>query len=411
MTSSEETTTLFTPTLKQSTRKRKLSENIDPNNIETSQISASSLLTSTLNDSISSKFENLQPFRPELSPSLVESSPASFSKYKIPPGSSPKLGSPERSRILYPNLNPTSKKRLYDFKRSSPAKKKLFNVKRSGFKDPVKFFCHTVNCEHVVKKILKCLDERDLYNCSRVSKIWKSAVILFETERFEHYKNDRIINKENYNASPNWFKNVSNFNQSTPISSISERTNCLTKGQHLQHCHSCGKPTAIVQQHISQCSRIACGFIICLKCNSCSSTGPENFKDACNSAMLVVEKPRKRRSLLDSPVRDENSTPFFLQNNNSISTLSSSGYGTELDSSNSHYVSGSFNKNSSYTLKNFNETSLKRISIEKRPSPVVPVIPVVNVKKLEPDYEPSSPPKVKLASICSKKSKKALRRL
>ena len=178
---------------------------------------------------------------------------------------------------------------------------------------------------------------------------------------------------------------------------------------------------AIVEHNISQCGRKLCGFIRCIKCGSFSETGPADFKDKCQESQLLFDAPRKKPSLFDSPpspatrrIRDSGLPSFLTDESSSAMYVeNSSGYVTESDlSSNtkkhSDSIVGCKQKTNMFQAHNHNVITNRR-SFECVVQQIVPVIQVKKSRVVE-DIEPSSPPKITY-SVCSKKSKKMLKRL
>lgn len=185
----------------------------------------------------------------------------------------------------------------------------------------------------------------------------------------------------------------------------------------MERCLFCNKPVAIVERNISQCTSVSCGAIRCLKCDSISTTGPENFVNECQQSTLLIEKPPPRYSLLSSPKRYQNADgipTFFLDDSiNTSQTLNSSGYLTDTELTQTpHRHSGSFTREKadiSQVLKTCNMRVINKP--EKNWSRRNSVLPVISTtRKKEEIVEPSSPPKIKHVA-CSKKSKRMLKRL
>ncbi|KAI4454651.1 hypothetical protein MML48_9g00011468 [Holotrichia oblita] len=423
----------------QSLKSADLKQTPNVDSIESSPwIKNSEILSSTLNDSITTGVENCKlienyncSYYVETSnnnlkdikePSTPEKS-SSTKRYCTSPRMSPmlKLGSPERNDILYPNRSNLA--RLSESKRCSPAKKNLFPS--NARKDPVVFFSRERACSHVTYKIFLSLCDGDLYTCSKVSPIWRREIANNERlkKRLQMFKTRRIMNKENNCEFP---LVASQMKQSTPIQALPmmyEITNSLTEDQHLEKCLFCGRPVAVVERNISQCTSPKCGAIRCLNCNSISKTGPKDFVNKCQQSTLLLDKPSSRLSLLDSPKRYQNTEggiPTFLLNDslNTSQTFNSSGYLTDGElnqtattpqNSSSFTIKDKEKADMSRVLKNCNSRVLNRLdkNWEVRNS----ILPVISVaRQREEIIEPSSPPKVKHVAG-SKKSKKMLKRL
>lgn len=158
--------------------------------------------SSTLNDSLLASVDlwNLK-ITPNVTPSTsATTSPAEFYKnhqeslQKTPlKHTSLKLGSPERNGIISGRKPTVAKCGITPkIERSSPAKKRLFGLHninggsagRSPLAahtkhDPVNFFMKKRNVQLVVEQIFGALNDKDLYNCRRVSRTWREAVDKF----------------------------------------------------------------------------------------------------------------------------------------------------------------------------------------------------------------------------------------
>lgn len=108
------------------------------------------------------------------------------------------LGTPERNRLLYPAIS--EKPLPYKLKtprKHLPAKKRLFVCR-----DFVRMFSSDNNYVHVIEKIWGFLEDSDLVNVARVSRLWRSAVREDRTaaQRWKEYKQRMICSKENLEA-------------------------------------------------------------------------------------------------------------------------------------------------------------------------------------------------------------------
>lgn len=230
---------LYTPTTSFVTsRKRKIIDQPllkSADSIESSPwIKNSEILSSTLNDSITTGVENCKlienyncsyyadasnnNLKDIKEPSTPEKS-TSNKRYCTSPRVSPmlKLGSPERNDILYPNRSNLS--RFSESKRCSPAKKNLFPSRIR--KDPVVFFSRDRGCRHITFQIFLALCDSDLYTCSKVSRVWKEEIMNNKIlkRRLQVFTQCCIMNKENNCDYPliNAMGGASQMKQSTPI--------------------------------------------------------------------------------------------------------------------------------------------------------------------------------------------------
>lgn len=329
--------------------------------------------------------------------------PSSFSKYI----ESPRL---EAQQLLYPNLKEVKSspnlKLGRDILLNSSAKKALFLTST---------FYNIVRTPVIMENIFQYLSNGDLYRFGMVSKCCLKAIESnkLTNERYLAYKEIYKVNKENYRITP-----PNSPEKNDTLSNNTEASNenfvyflnmgqTLNEQQQLQKCRKCGK-ACIVEHNIGQCEK--CGFTYCLICDSVANS-PENFHDKCQNSKLLTKSRNQLSDLSNSNLNDviENSS-FSLLNSSSRS----SGFYSDCDTpkivkknlSSSLRACGGKPK----VLSNSNRIVCKK-TVTQRRSSIVPVVVTENEKQKNEIMEPSSPPKVKNYAICSKQSKRNLKRL
>ncbi|KAJ8911322.1 hypothetical protein NQ315_017018 [Exocentrus adspersus] len=341
----------------------------------------------------------------------------------------------EAYNILYPDLPPLEpcrkiltpqKFRDNLGKIITPAKKCLFTVsRRELFR---KIFTNTI----IVANIFKHLSDGDLYRLSMVSPSLKDALSL-DAQAYDRYRKFLYAyrsSKENYRITPPKSPGKEDSLLETSPGSRNfhyfyDIANELNKNQSLVKCPRCNK-ASIVENFIGQCQDInSCGYIFCQKCNSFAND-PKDFKDKCNNAQLVNVRSRNRLGDLSNStvtsdyMTDSGSSLFSSSLNLSLSNrYESSGFFSECESTPvlrvKRNLSRSFTSPSEFKPKalassNSNRTATQSHRVNRRAS-LLPVIPMEGAAKAAEIIEPSSPPKVKLYSACSKQSRRNLKRL
>ncbi|KAB0791197.1 hypothetical protein PPYR_02997 [Photinus pyralis] len=349
----------------------------------------------------------------ELSPNCKsKSEPLSYCYYTP----DVKLGNQEKFALLYPNIHPTvsptklkTPEKLREFlkKLNSPAKKRLFEPAERPTTDPIVLFTVKYNVRHVVAMIFDYLSPRDLCTISRVSKVWRRALLHDHKAfpRYYTYSQEYNSNKENVGDSfcfrepdtPPLSPDTDSFRRCTKIVSR------LSPSQSLHKCLRCMEP-AVIQKNVSQCQNPNCLYIYCRNCLSFSMTGPEYFNDKCRMSELVVTTGLNRSSLCD--ISNGASPSFFPNDTVPQSKYDSSGYASELDTTPVIKRALAGQPLQPVTINRLDSVIRRRT---RRPS-LVSVVAARTTPQILEVIEPSSPPKVKDVA-CSTKSKKYLKRL
>ncbi|KAL1501778.1 hypothetical protein ABEB36_007043 [Hypothenemus hampei] len=415
--------------------------------------------SSTLNESLTKEFENIKIEQSYLE-SYYESAPKyiktnGYERLVTPPAtpkshfkafeSTPKklslfprtssacsVPSPlkEQHDILYPNLTPLKKPfSSQKFLKQSPRNRPI-----ESFTTEKKLFNQILNNDIIMDQVFKYLSNGDLFRVSMVSGDFQEALNrnLNASQRYILYKESHKVNKENYKITPPSSpesKSVFSVGSVSPgrqkFAEFVETGRSLNPNQSLVKCPKCNKPS-VVEKYIAQCQDVQlCGFIFCQKCES-FAYNPDDFYDKCRGLVLGGTLNKKRLKLEDRT----NCSPDFnvssIINSIADNPYHSSGYFSGYDSS---YTSLSVKRNlsSSFSCSDSNETvpkstrgilfssnsnsskSVKRDE-KKLACTTVPVIQTTMRKKIEM-IEPSSPPKIKTYSACSKESRRNLKRL
>ncbi|CAG9857464.1 unnamed protein product [Phyllotreta striolata] len=305
----------------------------------------------------------------------------------------------------------------------NPAKKRLFQPAR------IRPLTQILSNTLIMNKILRQLSNGDLYRLAKVSTRFRNAIANdFEAypryveflRAYKHQKENYKITPPNspetvHKTDPDLNPELENFNYFCEFAKI------LNKNQSLVKCPRCQR-ASIVDNDIAQCQDVnRCGYIFCKRCNSFADH-PKDFVDKCNNAQLL--NASKSRNLLgdlsNSPITSDygtgNSSSFF----SSSLTLSSSS-SCILSECEASTPKERVRRNLSKSLllssemkifcSNARNDSPQRRKSQRRAS-LVPVVSRDGEKRPDADVmEPSSPPKVKMYSVCSKQSKRNLKRL
>lgn len=427
--------------------------------------------SSTLNESLSTEFENIKieqnyfdigdyvepaqkflktngcdkivtpPSTPEAHMKAFDCTPKKSSSFQKC-SSACSVPSPlkEQHDILYPNLKPLDplRKPLTPQKfrekldkigqNSTPFKRSLF-VSRDN-----RLFSRILTNDVVMGKIFEYLSNGDLFRVSMVSTGFRVALSRNAKagHRYQTYRESHKKNKENYKITPpsspenlGIFPDGAVSPNSRNFVDFIELGSSLNQNQSLTKCPKCGKPS-IVEKSIAQCQEVlSCGFIFCQMCDSFSYV-PEEFFDKCRGLMLGGSVTKKRRKLEDLSNCSLDFNMSSVLNSTSENHYHSSGYFSGHDSSHltpvsvKRDLSRSFNTSEGHSkpprvLLDSNR-SLRNIQCvkggqRKSVCNVAPVVPCENVRKTIEIIEPPSPPKVKSYSACSKQSKRNLKRL
>ncbi|CAH2011907.1 unnamed protein product [Acanthoscelides obtectus] len=320
--------------------------------------------------------------------------------------------------ILYPSipcLDPARRQFV------TPQKVNASYIKRCLFsqhnKDP---FTSVLSNAVVMRQILKYLSNGDLYRLSQTSKHFKEAIIVNRDAktRYYNYLQMHKLLKENYKITPpSSPEKDSGYEDASPGSKnhmyFREIASCLNKNQSLIKCPRCNK-ASVVENHIAQCQNLnQCGYIFCQKCNSFSND-PEEFKDHCRHAQLNVPKPRNLLSDLSncttSDYATDSSTSFFTSSLTS-SKYESSGFYSDVEVTPKRTVKTKMLSSNEIKILAVSNANIGKESVKsKRRTSLLPVVPLDTKKSVE-IVEPSSPPKIKQPAVCSKQSKRNLKRL
>ncbi|CAG9820509.1 unnamed protein product [Phaedon cochleariae] len=345
--------------------------------------------------------------------------------------------------ILYPDLPPlepvrkplTPQKFRDSFDRSldrsaTPAKKRLFSLSRK------ELFKSIVSNNIIMKKILRELSEGDLYRLGQVSKSLRDAILsdIDASGRYSGYMKIHHNYKENYKITPPPSPEKSDEHFENSLSSKNfayfySIASGLNKYQSLTKCPRCNK-ASVVENYIGQCQDLLrCGYIFCRKCGSFASN-PKDFKDICNNAQ-IMNMPKARchfsdlsNSSITSDYVTDTSSSFFSSslNLNLINKFDTSGVAPGSETSTpklnvKRNLSKSFMSPSEVRIKalssNNNRVLTPSHKLQCRTS-LLPVLPFDNANNNNNScdiLEPSSPPKIKQHSVCSKQSKRNLKRL
>ncbi|CAG9770751.1 unnamed protein product [Ceutorhynchus assimilis] len=291
----------------------------------------------------------------------------------------------------------------------------------------------------IMGKVFEYLSNGDLFRVCMVSTDFKNAVHTNykATLRCGNYKQFHRTNKENYKITPpsspesnNLFPEGSVSPNSQKFAEFAETAHNIFPTQSLIKCPKCDRPS-VVENSIAQCTEgHSCGYIFCQKCFS-FSYNPEEFYDRCQDLALSNSMLKKRSRLEDltNCSADFNVSAILnstVDNHLSSGYFSASGYDTShTPQSVKRNLVNSLGGNDSLLQKErkalFNSnTSLNMSAIvmarreEKRrcsSGNIMPIVKLETVKKRIEMIEPSSPPKVKPYSACSKESRRSLKRL
>ncbi|KAJ8957958.1 hypothetical protein NQ318_001957 [Aromia moschata] len=339
--------------------------------------------------------------------------------------------------ILYPDLPPldplrkplTPQKFKESLEKSStPAKKCLFTTSLK------ELFREVFTNNVIVSKIFVHLSDGDLYRLSMVSKTLKGSLML-DTKAYDrycrfvrHYKGS----KENYRITPPKSPKKDEGNAGDSPDSKNFYYFCsiateLNKNQSLVKCPRCNK-ASIVENFIGQCQDVnRCGYIFCQKCNSFANN-PKDFKDKCNNAQLVNVRRRSRlgdlsNATVTSDYATDSGSSFFTSSSLNMSLSNkydSSGFFSEGEANTSLLA---VKRNLSQSFTSPYETKPRALSssntrvgmhhhrLQRRSSLLSVVQTCDSTAKTTEIVEPSSPPKIKPYSVCSKQSKRNLKRL
>lgn len=192
----------------------------------------------------------------------------------------------------------------------------------------------------------------------------------------------------------------------------------LTPNQQLAKCPNCGDPS-VLERNIAQCTKHGCQYIWCNRCLSGSKQGPDYFICKCEKG---TTPPRTDKYSLGDISNIESPKHCSFLNDNyyncstsiNISGNTSSGYFSQSETDKSSLGSAKVVKSALGVVnRNISNIEKRIIEPERNLSTFHSVAEYCMRKKLHktPNYEPSSPPKVKMAIVGSEKSKKSLRRL
>ncbi|KAJ8981925.1 hypothetical protein NQ317_002095 [Molorchus minor] len=262
-----------------------------------------------------------------------------------------------------------------------------------------------------------------------VSRSLKDSIMLnVKTyDRYRRFLHRHRSSKENYRITPP----KSPQQKDNSLETISESKNfyyfCsvasgLNKNQSLVKCPRCNK-ASVVENSIGQCQDVnSCGYIFCQKCNSFANN-PSDFKDKCNNARLVTIKHRNRLGdVSNSDYGTDSGSSFFTSSSLNMSLTNrydSSGFFSEADISTptlkvKRNLSRSFTSPFDVKPKALSSSNTRiptqHLKLQRRAS-VVPVVQSDGTGKTAEIIEPSSPPKIKPYAVCSKQSKRSLKRL
>lgn len=327
--------------------------------------------------------------------------------------------------ILYPSLPSSERSKFVNtpqkHRTGTPIKKCLFFNTRQNLFDSV------VSNNLIMGKILGFLSNGDLYRLSQVSRSFQRAIMsdCQASLRFTCFLQLHKMQKENYKITPpSSPEKDSGYEDTSPGSKnyvyFTEIARSLTKNQTMTKCRRCNKPS-VVENHVGQCQDVnRCGYIFCLKCNSFANN-PKDFKDECENAQLLNNsKPRNLLSDLSnctvtSDYHSDNTTASFFSSSLSSSRYDSSGIFSECENATPKQVVKRNLTKSFITgeVKVLSSNNLIQSKEQKRIKPKASCVPVLasSNKKSEQIIEPSSPPKVKQYTACSKQSKRNLKRL
>ncbi|XP_072388211.1 uncharacterized protein [Diabrotica undecimpunctata] len=338
----------------------------------------------------------------------------------------------EAYEILYPELPSLECK-----KPITPLKidKSNLQAKKRLFYKPQQNLLNKIISNHVImNKILKDLSNGDLYRLAKVSTGFKQA-ILRDTDasvRFAVYTDYYKDHKENYRitppTSPEQIEYDTEAQPSPRAKKFQEFYNTgksLYKNQSLMKCVKC-QELSVVEHDIAQCQNIRCGYIVCRRCDS-FSFDPIQFKDTCQNAQLL-NSSRSRNLLGDVSNNCLGTSDYVTDISNSIFSSSFSlNISSKIDSSgifSDFEVSTPKQKVKRNLSKAFMPRSEVKIfassnSCIDMPQPKkfarrTSLIPVVSLEstKIKPDtVNLPSPPRTQQYSVCSRQSKRNLKRL
>lgn len=439
----ESTPNQITPILDTSRKRKYESEGLKTRRLEDviESVSSPPQFSSTLNDSLINNFENCQ-----IKPSVFsQENDQSYEKYfkvanrKIVKCSHPttpnKLNSyseikkpllnsyfspkiidspqKEANEILYAHIRNSATK-IYSPQKFSICGKLLSPAKKCLFEDlecqkTFNLFQKVVSSPVIMAVIFSNLSNGDIYRASLAHPMFKRAIAQNAKVRLEHqiFLEKHKRNKENYQITPPGSPEKSNSPPSSPNSKnfkdFIQIAQLLNSEQSLTKCPKCNKPS-VVENKVAQCQSIMCGYIICQKCLSSSSTGPNDFYDKCQSSALG-KKPRPfLGDLSNNPSQD---TDKIRKRFPSFDSSPNSGRKTKKD----YKKLLQSQKPKLRAFSEFNKNAIKKaISPPKRrmSTGVVPVIPLQNVNYVQ-DFEPMSP-ETKII-VGSQRSKQNLKRL
>ncbi|XP_050505714.1 uncharacterized protein LOC126883985 [Diabrotica virgifera virgifera] len=337
----------------------------------------------------------------------------------------------EAYEILYPELPPLECK-----KSTTPLKidKSNLQAKKRLFYKPQQNLLNKIISNHVImNKILKDLSNGDLYRLAKVSKAFKEAILrdIDASIRFavstDYYKGY----KENYRITPPTSPEQIEYDTEAQTSPRAKRFQefyntgkSLYKNQSLMKCVKC-QELSVVEHDIAQCQNIRCGYIVCRRCDS-FSFDPRQFKDTCQHAQLL-NSSRPRNLLGDVSNNCTGTSDYMTDISNSIFSSSFSLNISKLDSS------GTFSDFEVSTPKQKVKRNLSKAFVPRsevkifassnscidmpqpkkfvRRTSLIPVVPL-EATKIKPDtVDLPSPPRNQQYSVCSRQSKRNLKRL